>query len=218
MNNKIAAPKEKGDEGLKTVVKAVAVLECFSTQHSKLSVVDISRMTGISRGTTHRIVNTLRGLGYIDRERERDLYKLGMKLFQLGTTVLENMDLQRESRQLIERLTKVSGETVYLCVFDGLHSTIINRSDLNKSEARRSVVIDASPAHCTASGKVALSFQGDDAVERVIANGLKRVTVNTITNPVLFREEVEKIRSRGYAVNNEEQTPGVRGVAAPIRN
>lgn len=208
----------RGDDGLKTILKAASVLECFSTQHSRLSVADISRMTGISRGSLHRIVNTLKGIGYIDQERERDQYRLGMKLFQLGTTVLENMDLQRESRHLVERLTKVCEQTVFLCVFDGLHSTIINRGDLNKSEARTSVTIEASPAYCTASGKVALAFQDDDAVERLIAHGLKRVTVNTITDPEAFRAEMATIRERGYATNNEEQAPGVRCVAAPIRN
>ncbi len=205
-------------ENLKSIVKMMAIIDCFSTLQRKLSVTEIAKKTKMPRGTVHRIVHTMRDLGLIEQEKQRDQYRLGMKLFEIGTTVLANMDLHREAKSSVEALTKASGETVHLSVFDGVNSTVINRTDPEGNRVNTLFVLESSPAHATSSGKAALAFQSPAAIERFISLGLRKIAPNTITDPTLLRTELEQIRARGYAVDNEELTPGTKCVGAPIRN
>jgi DNA-binding IclR family transcriptional regulator len=205
-------------DNLKSLVKMMAILDCFSTVERKLSAAEIAGRTGIPRGTVHRIMRTMRELGLVSQERDRDQYRLGMKLFELGTTVLANMDLHREASAAVEALTRATGETVHLSVFDGKSSTVINRTDPDGARVNTLFVLESSPAHATASGKVALAFQPAAAIDRFIARGLPRIAPNTITDPARLRAEFAQIRGRGYAVDNEELSPNTRCVGAPIRN
>jgi DNA-binding IclR family transcriptional regulator len=205
-------------DNLKSIVKMMAIIDCFSTLERKLSVAEIARRTKIPRGTAHRIIHTMRDLGLIEQERQRDQYRLGMKLFEIGTTVLANMDLHREAKSGVEALTRVSGETVHLSVFDGVNSTVINRTDPEGSRVNTVFVLEASPAHATSSGKAALAFQPEAAIERFVSLGLRRISPNTITDADTLRDELRTIRERGYAIDNEELNPGTKCVGAPIRN
>jgi hypothetical protein len=91
-------PGRRRDDCVRSIEKAVAILDCFSTLDRHLSVAGIARQTGIPRGTAHRIIATLRDHGLLERDRGRDHYRLGMKLFEYGTTVLDTMELQREAK------------------------------------------------------------------------------------------------------------------------
>ena len=206
------------DENVRSILKAVQILDCFSDLDRRLSVAEIANRIGYPRGTVHRIVSTLHQAGLLERDRERDHYRLGMKLFEYGTTVLSNLDLNREAQPFIEALTEASGLGVHLCVFDGLQTTIVHHTKPDRTRANSLFVLDTSPAHCTSTGKAALAFQPEHVIERVIALGLKKLTVNTITDPSVLRKELETIRALGYAVDLEEKDIGIRCVGAPIRD
>ena len=128
------------------------------------------------------------------------------------------MDLHREAKGFVEALTNVTGEAVHLCVFDGLQTTLINRTEPSRGRTNTIVVMEASPAHCTATGKAALAFQPEPVLARIVAFGLRRYTPNTITDPTALRKELAAICKRGYSVDNEEASLGLRCVGAPIRN
>ena len=205
-------------DNLKSIVKLVAILDCFSTLERKLSVAEIAKKTKMPRGTAHRIIRTMKDLGLLDQEHQRDQYRLGMKLFELGSTVLGSMELHREARASVEALTRATGETVHLAIFDGVNSTVITRTDPEGTRVNTLFVLESSPAHATATGKAELAFQPSASVEKFIALGLRRVSPNTITDPTLLRQELSKIRNRGFALDDEELTPGTKCVGAPIRN
>jgi len=206
------------DDNVRSIEKAIAILDCFSTIDRNLSVASIAKQIGIPRGTAHRIISTLRDHGLLERDRERDHYRLGMKLFEYGTTVLGTMELQREAKSFVEALTKVSGISVHLCVFDGIRSTVVNRTECDGNRANTTVVIEAAPAHCTSTGKAILAFQSATIISKVIAQGLMRYTPHTISDSDALLKELALVRERGYAVDNEELSIGIRCVGAPIRN
>jgi DNA-binding IclR family transcriptional regulator len=134
---------ERGDDLLKSVLKAFSVLDCFSTLDRKLSISEVARRTGLPRGTAHRVMTTLREVGVVEQERERDQYRLGIKLFELGNVVLANMDLHREAKSFVEALTAISGEAVHLCVFDGVQVTLINRTEPSRERTNTIVVMES---------------------------------------------------------------------------
>ncbi|MDQ0471458.1 IclR family transcriptional regulator [Labrys wisconsinensis] len=210
---------ETGRQNVKSLFKMLDVLECFSAVDRELSVVQIAQQTGLPRTTVHRIVDSLRGVGFLDQDASRERYRLGLKLFELGSTALTNLPLYREAQPYVDTLSELSGETVHLCVFDGTRMVFVKRSDHGAGRPHNIVTtMEATPCHSTGVGKAALAFQGEAVIERVMKLGLRSFTAATIVEPEKLREELGAIRSRGYAVDDGEHEAGIRCVAAPIRN
>ncbi|MBI3707333.1 MAG: IclR family transcriptional regulator [Proteobacteria bacterium] len=207
-----------GDETLKSLIKIARILECFSSTRRTQSLAEICAATDYPRSTTHRLVASLREVGFLDQDRQRDRYRLGLKLFQLGNVVLGNMDLHREARPFVESLNRISGQSVHLAVFDGQQAVVVNRTEPIMEGGTPLTLIEAAPAHCTSVGKAILAFQSVPVIEMVIAAGLKAYTENTITNAKKLRAELATICKRGYAIDDGEHQPGLRCVGAPIRD
>jgi DNA-binding IclR family transcriptional regulator len=210
--------QESGAEGLKSLRKAIRVLECFSLQEPRLPLTDIARKVGLPLSTAHRILTTLRTVGIVEQEGDRDLYRLGLKLLELGSMVLANLEVHRESLPCIEELVRETGETVHLGVFDGSHVVSIEKMDSPHGLASHVTIGKGAPAYCTGVGKALLAFQPEAVVEQVCRLGLTAYTPQTITDPVKLRRDLAQVRALGYAVDNAEHQPDVRCVAAPIRN
>lgn len=208
------------DDHLKSLVKLVKVLECFSTTDRSLTLADICQRTSFPRSTTHRLLASLREVGFLDQDRERDRYRLGLKLFELGNTALANFDLNREAGPHVSALRRISGHTVHLAIFDGYRAVVINRADPSPEMGgpMSSTFIENAPAHCTSVGKAILAWQPEEVVEKLIERGLQRFTDNTIHTGPQLREELERIRSRGYSIDEAEHQPGLRCIGAPVRN
>jgi DNA-binding IclR family transcriptional regulator len=206
------------DDNLKSLVKVMRVLDCFSTINRSLSLTELCAATGYPRSTTHRLVSSMRDVGLLDQERQRDRYRLGLKLFELGNVVLANMDLHREARRHVEALSQISGQVVHLALFDGRQAIVIHRATATPEGGTPLTLIEAAPVHCTSVGKAVLAFQPPEVVDGVIDAGLKRFTDKTITNGKKLRAELAQIKKRGYAVDDGEHQPGLRCIGAPIHD
>jgi DNA-binding IclR family transcriptional regulator len=210
--------QDSGAEGVKSLRKAMRVLECFSLQEPRLPLTDIARKVGLPLSTTHRILATLRDVGIVEQEGDRDLYRLGLKLLELGSMVLANMEVHREALPCIEELARETGETVHLGVFDGSQVVSIEKMDSPHGLASNVTIGKGAPAYCTSVGKALLAFQPENVVDHVCRLGLTKFTPQTITHSEKLRKELAQVRAQGYAVDNAEHQPDVRCVAAPIRN
>ena len=219
MNHDTVAPDPaRTDDGLKSLRKVMRVLEAFSTLDRALSLAEICQRTGFPKSTTHRLLASMREAGLLDQDRERDRYRLGMKLFELGSIVLANMDLHREARPFVDALTRQSGQAVHLAVFDGQRAIVIHRADAAPDKGQPVALIEQAPVHCTSVGKAILAFQPDAVVGRVIAAGLVRFTEVTITDGAALRRDLALVRTRGYALDDGEHQPGLRCIGAPVRD
>jgi DNA-binding IclR family transcriptional regulator len=206
-------------KSIKTLGKLIGVLDCFSTTDRSLTVSEIAKRSGLPRSTAHRAILALKEVGFLEQDRAREEYRLGLRLFQLGATVLNSMDLQRVARPFVEALSSMTNESVHLCVFDGERMVFVERSARESSGSPNdTITMEISPCFCTGVGKAALAFQPEPVIERVIASGLIAYTPHTITSHEGLRAELAEIRSRGYALDCEEHRIDVRCVAAPIRN
>ena len=210
---------ENGRQSVKSLFKMLEVLEAFSSTEPELSVVEIARRTGLPRTTVHRIVDSLRSVGFLEQDASRDRYRLGLKLFELGGSALMNLPLYREAPPFVDTLAKLSGEDVHLCIFDGAQMVFVNRRSQIAPRPHNTVItMEASPCHSTGVGKAALAFQSDVVIDRVIRAGLPRFTPNTIVEPKRLKAELAAIRTRGYSIDDCEHEPELRCVGAPIRN
>jgi IclR family transcriptional regulator, KDG regulon repressor len=210
---------DNGRQSVKSLFKMLEVLEAFSATEPELSVVEMARRTGMPRTTVHRIVDSLRSVGFLEQDASRDRYRLGLKLFELGGSALMNLPLYREAPPFVDTLAKLSGEDVHLCIFDGAQMVFVNRRSQIAARPHNTVItMEASPCHSTGVGKAALAFQSEAVIDRVIRAGLPRFTPNTIVEPKKLKAELAAIRSRGYSIDHCEHEPELRCVGAPIRN
>ncbi len=216
--NKAASAAVDKRQNVKSLFKMLDVLECFSATDRELSVMQIAQRTGLPRTTVHRIVDSLRVVGFLEQETSRERYRLGLKLFELGNTAITNLPLYRESGPFVETLAKLSGETVHLCVFDGSQMVFVERTQERGRPNNTVTTMEATPCHSTGVGKAALAFQPQTIVDRIIGLGLRSFTHNTITESDGLLQELARIRANGYAYDDCEHETDLRCVAAPIRN
>jgi len=206
----------RGDESLKSLTKVARVLDCFTATQRSLTLAEICARTGYPRSTTHRLLSAMREVGFVQQDRERDQYRLGLRLFELGSIALANLELHREGHAIVEALHRLTNRAVHLAVFDGLRAVVIQRTETDPMLS--TTMVENSPAYCTSVGKAILAYQPPEVVQRVIDAGLERFTETTITDPAALRAEMELTRQRGFAVDNGEHQPGLRCIGAPIRD
>lgn len=214
--------KTKGsssDRGsLKSMQKLMAVLDCFSRYDRSLSLSEISARCGMPKTTVHRLVSSLREAKLLEQDRERDSYRMGIRLFELGSIVLNNLDIYEKARPMVERLISAAGEGSHLCVFDGTNMVSIEHVAPGGGTPNWTTMLSISPAYCTGVGKAALAFQDKAVIEKIIRGGLLPYTPATITDPDMLRKELEQTARRGYSIDEGEHQFSVRCVAAPIYN
>lgn len=215
----VAATSREGEShNLKSLFKITEILDCFSLSERELSVSEIARRTGMPKSTTHRIIDSLRTVGFLDQDASRERYRLGLRLFEYGSTVLGSMELNRVANPFVEALTKRSGENVHLCVFNGSHMLLVKRASKVTSKQNTLTMMEESACYSTGVGKATLAFQPETTVRKIIEAGLVAFTPHTITDGERLRKELAETKSRGYAIDDREHDADVRCVAAPIRN
>lgn len=209
------APGEGLGESANSVLgKARLILEAFQIDDDDLSLSELSRRTGISKASVHRLAQELLDWGVLERSGCK--YRLGMRVFELGARVPRMRILRESVRPFMEDLHLAMKETVHLAVRDGLDVLYLDKVTSRGQTTRPSRVAGRMPLHCTATGKVLLAFAPNELLEEVIDRGLARVTRSTIVWPRLLVEQVHKIRATGFATESEETVNGYLSVAVPL--
>jgi DNA-binding IclR family transcriptional regulator len=202
---------------VQAVARAFALLEELAAQE-EAGLADLSRRVGLHPSTTHRLLASLIACGYAAQSRVTGRYRLSRKVLHLttGTRALD-AHLRTVARPHLEAVRTEIDETTNLVALEGTSAVY-----LEQAESRRVVRLFAEPgrrvpAHASAAGKAMLAFQDPAVLERMYAGEpWESLTVATITTAIALREELQSVRVRGFAVDNEEYEDGVSCVAAPV--
>lgn len=202
--------------------RGLAILMCFTPEHPILGIADIADELGMSRSTTHRYMITLLALGYLEQGASRK-YRLGLRVSDLGMSALNCTGLRQQSRPLLEDLRRRTSYTVNVAVLDGPEILYVDRV---RSFRRGQVKIDMDlgvgsrlPMYCTAMGKLLLAHLSEHERRGLIADlKLSKHGPNTITSKKALRAELERVREEGFAINDQELSPGLQSISAPIRS
>jgi len=199
--------------------RALAVLQILSAAGPDLSLAGIAEKLALHKSTVHRLIRVLERHRLIERNSVNGRYRLGLKLFELGTKAVSKLDLRERARPVLERLVLETSETVHLCVLDEAEMVYLDKVEPVRSIRMATSVGRRNPAYCTAVGKAILAYLPEAEWEAIVrARGLKAMTPNTITSFVELRRELVAIRERGYAIDNEEIEEGVRCVGCVVRD
>jgi len=202
-----------------TVKKAFQILDRIAHARNGLKISDLSVALGISKSTVHGITAALEEQGAVVREAQTKRYKLGVTLFELGRKVHVRTDLKDIARPFMETLMEKIGESVFLGICNGDHITILDIVESMNDLKITSPIGTTIPLLAGATGKVFLSGMAESKAEELIrTRGLVQYTASSIVTAESFLEEVAQARHNGYATDDEEYIPGVRAVAAPVKN
>lgn len=181
-----------------------------------LSLADVADRAGLPRSTAHRMLQELIEWGGVERVEHG--YRLGLKVWRLGTRHPGARTLRHVALPYLEDLLALTRQNVTLAVRDGLAALYLERL-----MARDSVLVLADtgrrlPLHATGVGLVLLAWGGAPLLDEVLAAGPQRFLPDTVVEPAAIRRRLATIRRAGIATTREEMTPGSASVAAPIRD
>lgn len=201
---------------IQVIDRAVHVLDTVG-DNGGATLTAICTRTRLPISTVSRIIDSLAEHGLIERGTDPRTYQLGPRLLLLSSRVRQRRDLGAIARPVLERLAKESQEDVALSVLRGTHAIIVDRVDGPNPLKIIEVLGQPEPLYCGAFRKVLLAYQPPEWIERYLASvRLVRFTPRTITSKRALREELEGIRTRGYALSFGERIPDAAGIAAPV--
>ena len=198
------------------LTRYATVLDALAAAPAGLTLIEVVRATGLPRGTAHRLLGALRGVGFIAGRDGRKVYVLGPRLLRLLHLGQEPAAVEAAVRPLLGGLTARFGETAFLAKLTGrkVRSVAMETPD---SESQSYVQPGRfMPVHATASAKAIWAYQEDGAVARVLAEPRARFTEKTRSGEAELRADLERVRQCGFAVCDGELDPGVLSYACPV--
>ena len=207
-----------GRTPLSSVANSLRLLKVFSDDDYEIGISALAQRLGLAKSTVHRLASTLIGAGMLEQNPETGKYRLGLALLELGLLVRRKMDVTTEARPHLKALSERTGETIQLAALEQTTALYINVIESQRALRMSYQVGTRAPLHCTAVGKVLLAHAEARIFEATVALGLAALTGTTITDAGSLRRELVLIGQRGYAFEEEEAEPGLRGVAAPVRD
>jgi DNA-binding IclR family transcriptional regulator len=201
-----------------SLTKALQLLDAFTPERPVLDLAQLTAASGLPRATAHRLLSTMRDLGYLQYDSATRRFRLGYKLLERGQLVSEQIELRPVARPHMERLRDETRETVSLQVVDGDEGLYVEKLEPLEGFRLWTRVGMRRPLHAGCSMKTLLAHLPSERIEQVIARGLPRLTAQTVTDPERLRRELAAVRAKGYSVTFGESHEGVHGVAAPVRD
>jgi len=207
---------EKQVQTINSLARGLMILDLIH-EHGSIGVTELSRLLGVNKSSAYRLLKTLEDNGYVEQVAEGGKYTLGLKLCKFRERVLDAYEIRTIARPYLEELTRLTGEAAGLSVRKGDEFYLI---DCCSSPQYLGVILqvgDREEFYCTAHGK-AMFASIPEAEQRRILDGGARVkhTSHTLCDSEELLADARANKSRGFAVDDEETTLGMRCVAAVV--
>lgn len=209
-----------GAEPVKSAYRTLEILELLAQRPAgQRSLGELSKELNIPKSSLHGILRTMAGRGWVQPDRTGTRFGLGLRALQVGAAYLDGDDTVGLLRDVLDQLADGFGETVHLGRLDGSHVVYLAKRESVHPLRMFSAVGRRLPAHATALGKALLADRTGPEVDDLLPAPLPRLTPNTLTDLDALHTELARIRRRGYAVDREENSVGIRcvAVAVPLR-
>jgi IclR family KDG regulon transcriptional repressor len=206
------------DLNVRAVARAVAILEQFTLVQPEATLTEISGGIGLSKSTTHRLLSTLEAAGMVEFDRKTTRYRLGLKLYSMGSVASKSMELVKQADPLLRSITDETDETSLLLVADGREALCLRRFDGNQQV--RVLIMEAGkhiPFNCGAAQRVLLAHLPDSQWEEVVAAHTRRATQYSLVARDELDRDRHEIRERGYAVGWEDCALHACSLGVPLR-
>ena len=199
--------------------RALAILDVLGSKQGDSSLTELCIELHLHKSTLHRLMMVLESHRLVDKNPDTGRYRLGLKLFELGSKAIASLDLREQARPHLTRVQQETEETVNFAVLDQGEVLYIAKIEPQRNLRMAAHVGHRFPAYCTALGKAMLAELTEPEVDSILQGCEMRArTPNTITSPAILKDELRIIRARGYSVDDEENDEGARCVGVAVRN
>jgi len=206
-------------EKIKSIEKALDLLELLSDNKKEMSITEIGKELHMGFSTVYRILTTLKCHGYVIQSQQTSKYILGIKLFVLGCKVQSAVNLVKTVTPFLQKLSQNTNETINFAILEGREVICLTKIE-SPEVLRTDIKIGARlPAHCTALGKVLLAFLSEQEFMMLYNNDNEKLfalTSNSISSVEELKRCLKKVRRQGYAVDKEEYKIGINCLGIPI--
>ncbi|SMX31569.1 DNA-binding transcriptional regulator KdgR [Actibacterium lipolyticum] len=213
------ANSEHKTENVAAVLKVFSVLESL-VENRRATLADLANLAMTSKATTHRLLNTMIELGYVEKDDDTERYGLTLKLFSLGArSIQDRSDLLWAADRVMAKLSRLTGESINLGIMDNTEEKVVytHKYDSHYNLSMQSTLGKRNPLHSTSLGKALLAWRDPKEIEERISRMAFEVSApNTITDKETLLNDLAITKERGYAEEIEESEAGVRCLAVPI--
>ena len=209
---------------VQSVDRALRIIEFLAENPTGAGITEISKSLGLSKGTVHRLISTLKERDFAYQSSNTELYRLSYKILYLYNCISNNIDMFKVSRPIIRKFADKVDATVHLATLDEKRSNIVYIDRIEPMNSQKLFVMSSrvgkkAPCYCTAVGKMLLSQYSDDEIRDIMkGEEYKTYTDKTIKNIDEFLEEIHKVRKQGYALDENEYDHGIICISIPIYN
>lgn len=211
------AGRGAGPDFVESLARGLDVLACFDADHRSMSLSEVATAAGLARPTARRLLLTLEELGFV--RSTGSSYQLTPKVLTLGMAYVGALGLWDIARPHLETLVARTGESSSMAQLDGSDIVYVARVSVPKIIALRVDIGTRFPAAQTSQGKVLLAgLSPEELAETLVQPSRAGLPPYIGRSADQLRDELTEIRARGWALADEELAPGVRSVAAPVRD
>lgn len=205
-------------KNVQSLERAFAILELLqNASEGEMSLKDIANALDLNKSTTFGLINTMVNLGYIQQNDNNQQYMLGLRLLSFSESVKQQSILRHVVHPYMEKLNAKYDETVHCAIQFGEKILYIDKVEATNSPIYINTRVGATRnMHCTGVGKCILANMPEEQQMTILSKPLQTATFNTITNSKQLKIELEKIRTNGYAFDDEESVVGLFCVAVPV--
>ncbi len=208
---------DPGRSYVESLARGLAVMRAFREQSDRLTLSDVSRITGLSRAAVRRSLLTLEALGYA--ESSGRYFSLSPQVLTLAQAYLSSSPVPRVAQSFLEKVSERLGESCSLSILHHDEVIYIARSAKKRIGSLHRDVGTHLPAHCTSMGRVLLAALSDKELDAFLGHAkLESYTRNTITDSDELRAAIDKVRRSNYCLVDEELEIDLRTLAIPIQN
>lgn len=212
-------PAGKRAGQVQSLARALTLLEHLSQHEHGVSLTEAAQAAGLAASTAHRLLRSLEHMDYVAQDEERGLWFVGVKAFTVGSAFVRARDIVAIARPFMRELMERSGETVNLAVLDHDEPVYLTQIECHQMIRAHALPGGRAPIHCSGVGKALLATLSEARVAAIAQRrGLPRHTERTLTSLAALCAELERVRARGWAVDDEEHSLGMRCVASVLRD
>lgn len=195
------------------------MLEAVAQEPEGLSNAEISRKLQIPKSSASYILRTLETQNYLNRDAETGKYRVGLKILSLSRGALSGIDVREVALPIMRHLVEKTNLTCHLAILDGPDAVYIEKVEPTGFLRVDTWVGRRMKVHATSVGKALVAHIPQEKLEKIISQaGMEKRTPKTITTLPRLLKELEKIRTQGYAIDDEENNMGARCLGAPVFN
>lgn len=195
------------------------MLEAVASEPEGLSNAEISRKLQIPKSSASYILRTLQTQGYLNRDEQSGKYRVGLKILSLSRGALSGIDVREVAVPIMRHLVEKTNITCHLAILDGPDAVYIEKVEPTGFLRVDTWVGRRMRVHTTSVGKSLVAHIPQQRLEQIIAeSGMEKRTPKTITTLPRLLKELEKVRTHGYSVDDEENNLGARCLGAPVFN